>query len=101
MALALTLEEKGGAHSSEVWIRNAQAERSHTVELTLPSAAEDGQVLRVRRGMWRQRRAAALERRSSKLLLQDLSKQGLNRRMKSPAAMGGQSRSRTGTDSLL
>lgn len=100
MALALTLEEKGGAHSSEVWIRNVQAERSHTVELTLPSAAEDGQVLRARRGMWRRGRAA-LEGRGSKLLLQDLSKQGLNQRMKSLAAMGGQSRSLTGTDSLL
>lgn len=50
--MALTLEEKGGAHRSEVWIRNVQAERSHTVELTLPSAAEDGPVLRARRGMW-------------------------------------------------
>lgn len=44
---------------------------------------------------------AALERRGSKLLLQGLSKQGLNQRMKCLAAMGGQSRSRAGTDSLL
>lgn len=42
-----------------------------------------------------------LERRGFKLLFQDLSKQGLNQRMKCLAAMGGQSRSRAGTDSLL
>lgn len=49
MVLALTVEEKGGAHCSEVWLRNVQAERCHLVELTPPSAAEDTSVLRRRR----------------------------------------------------
>lgn len=56
--MALTLKEKGEAHSSEVWIRNVQAERSHIVELTLPSAAEESHELRARRGMWWRGRAA-------------------------------------------
>lgn len=93
MALAL---EKGGAPCGEVRIRHVRAGRSHSVELTPCTAAENTIVPRARRG------CEGLERqRGHTLILQEANEQGLNRRTERLTALRAQSGSHIGTEILL